>query len=102
MSESGGLTFNIPLWADLLIAAAVTAISAFFAGSTLGLLSLDKVGLQIVAQAGSDKEKIYARRILPLREKGNWLLCTLLIGNTVANCKGPYLMIQKPLSCHSN
>lgn len=29
-------------------------------GSTLGLLSLDKVGLQILAEAGTEKEKIYA------------------------------------------
>jgi hypothetical protein len=36
----------------------------YAAGTTLGLLSLDKVGLQIVAQAGdTDKEKEYASEV---------------------------------------
>ena len=39
---------GLPIWAQLVIAFFIVCMSAFFAGSTLGLLSLDKVGLDIV------------------------------------------------------
>ena len=53
---------GLPIWAQLVIAFFIVCISAFFAGSTLGLLSLDKVGLDIVMQASEDpKERKYAR-----------------------------------------
>ncbi|XP_017594683.1 PREDICTED: metal transporter CNNM4 [Corvus brachyrhynchos] len=34
---------------------------------------------------GTDKEKRYARRIEPIRRKGNYLLCSLLLGNVLVN-----------------
>ncbi|KAK9806553.1 hypothetical protein WJX73_000035 [Symbiochloris irregularis] len=88
MSGGGGGPLNIdwPIWAELLLAALIVCLSAFFAGCTLGLLALDKVGLKIISEAGAtEKERKNAKKILPLRERGNWLLCTLLIGNTLAN-----------------
>lgn len=34
---------------------------------------------------GTDKEKRYARKIEPIRRKGNYLLCSLLLGNVLVN-----------------
>ena len=60
---------------------------------TLGIMGLDKVGLQILATAGdSEKERCNAKVLIPVREKGNWLLCTLLIANTIANTFLPILI----------
>ncbi|KAK9909389.1 hypothetical protein WJX75_001507 [Coccomyxa subellipsoidea] len=83
---SPALFSGIPLWADILLSGALVTISAYFAGTTLGVISLDKISLQIVAEASDDpNERRHARAILPVRSRGNWLLCTLLIGNTIAN-----------------
>ncbi len=50
--------------------------SALFSGLTLGLLSLDKIGLKII-MSGEDKTLAkYAARIAPIRENGNIILCT--------------------------
>ena len=60
---------------------------------TLGIMGLDKVGLQILATAGdSERERRHAKVLIPVREKGNWLLCTLLIANTIANTFLPILI----------
>eukprot|EP00737_Agarophyton_chilense_P000069 gb/GEZJ01000085.1/.p1 GENE.gb/GEZJ01000085.1/~~gb/GEZJ01000085.1/.p1 ORF type:complete len:870 (-),score=129.14 gb/GEZJ01000085.1/:6169-8643(-) len=48
-------------------------------------MSLDIIDLRVLTESGTDKEKWYARRIMPVRKHGNWLLCTLLIGNTAVN-----------------
>jgi hypothetical protein len=40
--------------------------------------------VQILAQGGDPKEREYAKTIMPVRERGNLLLCTLLLGNTVS------------------
>jgi len=48
-------------------------------------MSLDKTGLQIV-MGGDDAEAArYAKIIYPVREDGNLLLCTLLLGNVAVN-----------------
>ncbi|KAJ1444882.1 hypothetical protein M885DRAFT_551676 [Pelagophyceae sp. CCMP2097] len=60
-------------------------LSACFSGLTLGLLGLDKVGLEIVIGGGSDVDKKYARKVMTVRSDGNRLLCTLLLGNVAVN-----------------
>ena len=71
---------------------ALVMLSATFSGLTLGLLSLDKIGLQIV-MSGEDKVLAgYAERIAPIRENGNLLLCTLLLGNVAVNAYLSILM----------
>ncbi|KAK1868141.1 hypothetical protein I4F81_010636 [Pyropia yezoensis] len=60
-------------------------LSGAFSGLTLGLLSLDLVDLAVLVESGTPKEVKCARRILPVRKHGNFLLCTLLVGNTAVN-----------------
>ena len=56
-------------------------LSGLFSGLTLGLLSLDTQSLRRRAKHG-DKD---AAIIYPIREKGNLLLATLLLGNVAVN-----------------
>lgn len=48
-------------------------------------MSLDMIDLRVLCESGTETEKWYAKKIIPLRKQGNWLLCTLLIGNTAVN-----------------
>lgn len=68
------------------------SLSALFAGLTLGLMSLDITGLEIVIASGTPKESAYARKIYPVRSRGNLLLCTLLLGNVSVNALLAILM----------
>ncbi|GAM27268.1 hypothetical protein SAMD00019534_104430 [Acytostelium subglobosum LB1] len=69
-------------WASIVF---LVALSGLFAGLTLGIMSLDITGLEIVIASGSPKESKYAKRIYPVRQRGNLLLCTLLLGNVSVN-----------------
>lgn len=59
--------------------------AALAAGMTIGLLSLDKLKLQIKLQVGTEKEKEAASKILPVIANHHFLLCTLLLFNALAN-----------------
>ena len=63
----------------------MVSLSALFSGLTLGLLGLDKTGLEIVMGGGSKEEREHAKKIYPVRKDGNRLLCTLLLGNVAVN-----------------
>merc|ERR1712086_37344 len=60
-------------------------LSGLFSGLTLGLLSLDVNQLEVVIEAGDPNQVKWATAILPVRKRGNWLLCTLLLGNVAVN-----------------
>jgi hypothetical protein len=59
--------------------------SAMFSGLTLGVMGLDVGQLELKMTAGTPEEKMQAEKILPIRRRGNLLLCTLLLGNTCVN-----------------
>ena len=47
--------------------------------------SLDMLGLEIILEGGEPHERKHAAAIMPVRARGNLLLCTLLLGNTLVN-----------------
>jgi len=70
-------------WAVLVI---LSCLSGIFSGLNLGLMSLTVEDLNIVINSSNDPQQVRnAKKILPLRKRGNLLLCSLLIGNTVVN-----------------
>lgn len=72
------------LYISLPLVALLIAFSGLFSGLTLGLLGLDVKQLEIVS-SGNSHEKPYADLIIPIRKHGNFLLCTLLLGNVMVN-----------------
>mmetsp|Transcript_12509 Transcript_12509/g.18679 ORF Transcript_12509/g.18679 Transcript_12509/m.18679 type:complete len:613 (+) Transcript_12509:22-1860(+) len=82
---------EIPAY-TIIILVVLLLLSGLFSGLNLGLMSLDKIGLDIVQKSGTEAEKKYANGLIPLREKGNLLLCTLLLGNTAVNAVLAVLM----------
>lgn len=81
--EDKGL--QLPRWVEITIVVTLLALSGILSGLTLGLIALDPMGLRIVKNCGTPKEREYATKIEPLRQKGNYLLCSMLLGNVLVN-----------------
>ncbi|CAL8340331.1 unnamed protein product [Arctogadus glacialis] len=75
----------LPLWFQCILLCCLLVLSGMFSGLNLGLMALDPMELRIVQSCGTEKEKKYARKIEPIRRKGNYLLCSLLLGNVLVN-----------------
>lgn len=75
----------LPLFVTLPIIIALVLLSGLFSGLTLGLLSLDVIGLQTVQKGDNQELAQCAEKIYPVRKAGNQLLCTLLLGNVAVN-----------------
>ncbi len=59
----------------------LVVLSALFSGLTLSLFSLDKTDLETEIKLDNP----YAKKVYEVRKDGNFLLCTLLLGNVIVN-----------------
>ena len=77
--------FDIPKYIRIIFSVFLLVLSGLFSGLNLGLMSLDLTSLRILVETGTPQEKRYAKSIEPVRKQGNFLLCTLLLGNVLVN-----------------
>ncbi|KAK3038112.1 hypothetical protein RJ639_029566, partial [Escallonia herrerae] len=75
-----GTTFSL----YVLIVAGLVAFAGLMAGLTLGLMSLGLVDLEVLIKSGRPQDRIHAAKIFPVVKNQHLLLCTLLIGNSLA------------------
>ena len=75
----------LPVWLMAILILTCLALSGLFSGLNLGLMSLDQTELKIVMSTGTEQEQQHATTILPVRALGNFLLCSILLGNVLVN-----------------
>eukprot|EP00092_Neocalanus_flemingeri_P040341 GFUD01043936.1.p1 GENE.GFUD01043936.1~~GFUD01043936.1.p1 ORF type:complete len:964 (-),score=246.05 GFUD01043936.1:104-2995(-) len=75
----------MPVWLMIVFIVICLCLSGLFSGLNLGLMSLDQTELKIVMSTGTKQEQEYATTILPVRALGNFLLCSILLGNVLVN-----------------
>eukprot|EP00090_Calanus_glacialis_P004996 TRINITY_DN13820_c0_g1_i1.p1 TRINITY_DN13820_c0_g1~~TRINITY_DN13820_c0_g1_i1.p1 ORF type:complete len:681 (-),score=142.26 TRINITY_DN13820_c0_g1_i1:81-1958(-) len=75
----------MPIWLMIVLVTLLLCLSGLFSGLNLGLMALDQTELQIVVKTGTESEQADAKSIMPVRALGNFLLCSLLLGNVLVN-----------------
>ena len=83
--RSRHIATHLPVWSNYIILAILLCMSGLFSGLNLGLMSLNPTDLKIIAETGTPTEKYNASVILPVRICGNFLLCSILLGNVMVN-----------------
>ncbi|XP_072957465.1 DUF21 domain-containing protein At2g14520-like [Typha angustifolia] len=71
-------------WVYLMICVGLVMFAGLMSGLTLGLMSLSLVDLEVLVKSGQPKDQINAKKIQPVVKNQHLLLCTLLIGNSLA------------------
>ncbi|KAI5807337.1 hypothetical protein DFH27DRAFT_522994 [Peziza echinospora] len=73
-------------WVYASVAMFLVVAGGLFAGLTLGLMGQDEIYLQVIEASGEGAERIHARRVLRLLQRGkHWVLVTLLLCNVITN-----------------
>lgn len=76
----------------LVIIVTLVLFGGLLAGLTLGLMSLSETNLQILITSGTELQREWALRILPIRKNGHLLLVTMMLANTLTNMALPILI----------
>ncbi|CAK8568990.1 unnamed protein product [Lathyrus sativus] len=71
-------------WLYILLIIGLVCFAGLMAGLTLGLMSLGLVDLEVLIKSGRPQHRIHAAKIFPVVKNQHLLLCTLLIGNSLA------------------
>ncbi|XP_060698487.1 metal transporter CNNM1 [Hemiscyllium ocellatum] len=71
---------------QILISLLFLCMSTLFSVLNISLMALDPVELRVIKNSGNEKERKYSERIESVRRHGNYLLCTLLLGDALMNC----------------
>jgi metal transporter CNNM len=83
----------LPIWFKILIYIILILLNSILNGLNLGLmaLSIDELKL-LVKTSDSLKERKHAKNILPLRRRGNFLLCSILLSITFTSSVSTLLL----------
>lgn len=68
----------------VVIIVGLVGFAGVMAGLTLGLMSLGLVDLEVLIRSGRPQDRAHAAKIFPVVKNQHFLLCTLLIGNSLA------------------
>ncbi|CAF1462085.1 unnamed protein product [Adineta steineri] len=82
----------LPVWVTIVCLVCLLILSGLFSGLNLGLMSLTPHDLVVIQEAGTPNDKKYASKIHPVRKHGNFLLCTILLGNVLVNSTATILL----------
>ncbi|KAK7315141.1 hypothetical protein VNO77_33673 [Canavalia gladiata] len=71
-------------WVFLIICLVLVSLAGIVSGLALGLLSFSQVDLEVLIKAGRPRDRKHAERIQPFVKNGHFVLCTLLLGKSLA------------------
>ncbi|CAF1310553.1 unnamed protein product [Adineta steineri] len=83
---------RLPFAAKICLILTLFIISGFYSGLNLGLMSMSVNDLRLIAESEDAAIRYYARRVLPLRRRGNFLLCSIVLANVLVNSLGTVLL----------
>ncbi|CAN6569502.1 unnamed protein product [Malus baccata var. baccata] len=84
MRDDDILCCQTDFWVFVVISLVLVAFAGIASGLALGLLSFSQVDLEVLIKSGQPQEQKNAAKILPLVKNEHLLLCTLLIGKSLA------------------
>uniref|UniRef100_A0A7N6F7R1 Metal transporter n=1 Tax=Anabas testudineus TaxID=64144 RepID=A0A7N6F7R1_ANATE len=77
-TDRGLAADHVPPWGLAVLVVALLLVCALLRTVNLSLLWLDPVELYVLHSCGSEEEKRAAKRLQPVRRRGNFLTCSLL------------------------
>ncbi|XP_034041099.1 metal transporter CNNM1 [Thalassophryne amazonica] len=73
------------VWLQAGVSVLLLGLSALCSGLNISMLALDPMELRVLQNSGTEKEQKYARKIESVRKHGNYILCTVVLGNVLTN-----------------
>ncbi|XP_042162189.1 metal transporter CNNM4 isoform X2 [Oncorhynchus tshawytscha] len=73
------------VWLQLGVSVMLLGLSALCSGLNISMLAMDPVELRVLQNSGTEKEQKYAHKIESVRKHGNYILCTVVLGNVLTN-----------------